>query len=247
YRFIGTAEADSAESPTIPEQETPKGKQHPPPARGHQLGKRIVIAGTTLTIVFFAFSHLPFHGKSKEHKRLPVELSVIHFTSLEGREVSPAVSPTGSHIAFAWNGGSQGDRFDLYVKVIGAESMIQLTFKPAIWLVPAWSPDGSTVSFARLSTVEGETGIFTVPAIGGPEKKVTDAAFNFPEAVSLSWSPDGKRLAYADANGMHTLRLADGESQAIAKPAECGATYFPVISPNGDWLAFDCEISSAMF
>jgi serine/threonine protein kinase len=96
-------------------------------------------------------------------------LSAVPFTTFPGSEDAPTFSPDGSQIAFAWwPEGAQGS--DLYVKVIGSETPLRLTTHPASLLTPAWSPDGRQIAFARLAP-DG-SGIFLVPALGGPERKV---------------------------------------------------------------------------
>ena len=40
-------------------------------------------------------------------------------------------------------------KFDLYVKQVGQERVLQLTHHPAIFLGSAWSPDGRLIAFMR--------------------------------------------------------------------------------------------------
>jgi Tol biopolymer transport system component len=80
------------------------------------------------------------------------EFNVVPLTTLPGAEVSPSFSfsPDGSQVVFAWDGGNSDptNPFNLYVKVIGSEKIERITHEPAEWIVPAWSPDGSTIAFA---------------------------------------------------------------------------------------------------
>jgi Tol biopolymer transport system component len=155
----------------------------------------------------------------------------------------PAFSPDGNQIVFAWDGGTNDseDQFDLYVKVVGTENISRLTFKPSTWLAPAWSPDGRTIAFARKS-VSGESGIYEVSPIGGPERKLASAAFTYTLPMSMSWSGDGKSLAYADGDGtLHLLNRETGEVGSLAKPAQCDRAWSPMFSPDSTRAAFYCE------
>ena len=172
---------------------------------------------------------------------VPEDISVVPLTVLQGREYSPAFSPDGSQVAFAWDGGrSDGaGRFDLYAKVIGSERVEQLTHHPAAWIVPAWSPDGRNIAFAREDA--GESGIFMVSARGGPERKLADATFcKVSPTISLNWSPDGRQLLYAGIDGMHLLTPENDETRSVTKPPQCSAAYSPAFSPDGQWIAFSC-------
>ena len=99
-------------------------------------------------------------------------LTAVPFTALPGEATSPAFSPDGSRIAFAWNGDPKGGAkgFDLYVKAIGSETLLRLTQHPSEWISPAWSPDGTQIAFHRMAGAD--TGIYVVPALGGPERKL---------------------------------------------------------------------------
>jgi Tol biopolymer transport system component/DNA-binding winged helix-turn-helix (wHTH) protein len=174
---------------------------------------------------------------------VPEDISVVPLTVLQGREYSPAFSPDGSQVAFAWDGGrSEGTgRFDLYAKVIGSERVEQLTYHPATWIVPAWSPDGRNIAFAREDV--GGSGIFMVSARGGPERKLADATFcKLSRTISLSWSPDGRQLLYAGLDGMHLLTPENDETRSVTKPPQCSAAYSPAFSPDGQWIAFSCVL-----
>src|SRR5262249_52069772 len=133
-------------------------------------------------------------------------INITPFTSLPGQEVTPAFSPEGSQIAFAWSSNLEKG-FDLYVKTIGSERMIKLTDHPAHWISPAWSPDGAEIAFSRWS--QEESGIFVIPALGGPERKLADATFWYEPFMQISWSPDSKSLAYwsTGESGSHIFLL----------------------------------------
>ena len=64
--------------------------------------------------------------------------------------------------------GAKG--YDLYVKAIGSETLLRLTQHPSEWISPAWSPDGTQIAFHRIDGAG--TGIYVVPALGGPERKL---------------------------------------------------------------------------
>jgi len=146
---------------------------------------------------------------------------------------------------FAWDGGT-GNNFDLYVKVVGKENVSRLTHKPSEWLAPAWSPDGRTIAFERKSA--SDSGIFEIPAIGGPERKLASVAFNYTPVMSMSWSNDGRLLTYGDGDGvMHLLDHENGELTTLAHPAECDRGWSPAFSPDGKRIAFLCERNNLFF
>jgi eukaryotic-like serine/threonine-protein kinase len=210
----------------------------------------VLVAGLLgLVVLGTGFYWYQRHASNVKDAEAATTLVPIPFTTLRGQEVMPAFSPDGNQIVFAWDGGKNDaeNQFDLYVKVIGSENMSRLTFKPSVWLAPAWSPDGRTVAFARKSA-NGDSGIFEVSAIGGPERKLASAVFSYTPPMSLSWSSDGKSLAYSDGDG--AMRLLDRETSEVsnlAKPAECDRAWSPVFSANRPRIAFYCERNGAFF
>ena len=181
-------------------------------------------------------------------------LRPIPFTAFRGQEVAPSFSPDGSQIAFAWTGEDEAreSQFHLYVKVIGGEKPLRLTTHAGEWIAPAWSPDGRRIAFARGG--QNAPGIFLVPALGGPERKLLDVPsenFSFYLQAVLSWSPDGKRLAFADgdaegracpASPCSTSRRWSVAGWTLG-PRACARLWIPAFSPDGKSLAVACEVS----
>jgi Tol biopolymer transport system component len=184
-------------------------------------------------------------------------LTVIPFTAFPGVATSPAFSPDGSRIAFAWNGDPpHGDKgFDLYVKALGSETLLRLTQHPSESISPAWSPDGTQVAFQRLAGAD--SGIYVVPALGGPERKLRPTRmpttnFNWVSWYNftlISWSPDGKWIAFADvAPGeeharIYLLSTETLETKQAPISPKCVGEGLPAFSHNGEYLAYWCFLS----
>jgi len=120
-------------------------------------------------------------------------LSQVSFAP-EGGDFSPDIDRGGTFMVFAST--QHRPTFDLYRKNIDGRTVTLLTDDPSDDLMPAISPDGSTVAFASNRT--GNWDIFTMPLTGGAPTQIT---FDADEEVQPTWSPDGKRLAFSRLNG----------------------------------------------
>jgi Tol biopolymer transport system component len=171
-------------------------------------------------------------------------LQTVPLTSLPGQERAPALSPDGNQVAFFWDGESGNE--DIYIKLVDAGTPLRLTTSPASDRNPAWSPDGLSIAFIRFS--EHESGIFIVPALGGPERRL--AAVNWEKrwdfyGAGLSWSPDGKFLAFSDRSApqdpasLFVLSVERLEKRRLTSPpAESIGDLAPAISADGQTVAF---------
>lgn len=70
-----------------------------------------------------------------------------------------------------------------------------------------WSPHGGRLAFLRVSRRGDDPhartmAVYTVPVDGGPATRLTD---NYKEVSSLTWSPDGSRLAFAADGAVHLV------------------------------------------
>ena len=172
---------------------------------------------------------------------------VTPFTTFSGREQQPSFSPDGNQIAYAAT-GDKGDNFDIYIKLVNSEAPpLRLTTNPADDIYPAWSPDGQVIAFVR--HVGPQITIYTISVLGGTERKLysgTSAFYSLYEfGNALSWSPDGKYLAFSgqpsadEPNNIFLLSLDTLEAHPITKPPEgfLGDST-PAFSPDGKLLAF---------
>ena len=90
------------------------------------------------------------------------------------------------------------------------------------------SPSGNTIALAGL------TGIWLVERSGRDAKQVLDfeSATFAPDWVS--WSPDGRSLAFTRAETLYVVRIADKRVRRILR----GGVYAPDWSPDGSRLVF---------
>ena len=234
YRFIAPVEGPGQAS-------EPEATLPVPPLPWWRTTRRLFWSAVLLAVVIGGAAWFQFFRAPSKSALQPMR--VVPLTTLPGREIDPALSPDGYHLAFTWD-GETGDNFDIYVKMIGSETTLRLTDNPARDCCPAWSPDGRYIAFFR--STEAEDGIYIVPALGGPERKlqVVHSRSLWP-LMRVSWSPDGKYLAFSDKSspqGPHAIFLVSVDSlerrKLTAPPAQSHGDGQPNFSPDGGSLAF---------
>ena len=201
-----------------------------------------LIAVAAVASVFLYRSPITQSPKRRSHR------SVLQ-SPPSGEKYSPSLSPDGRELAFSWNGVS-GPYFSIYMKLIGTEEPIRLTKQESVDFNPVWSPDGRYIAFCRIQ--KGATGIYIVPALGGAERKVRDTHWEEREFYEvfwyfgrLSWSPDGKLLAFSDRpsssepTSIYLLSLDSLTVRQTHLHTGLPGDYNPAFSPDGQTLAFN--------
>jgi Tol biopolymer transport system component len=144
-------------------------------------------------------------------------------------------------------GGPEEGTGHIYIKLIGENEPQRLTKNEAEESGPAWSPDGHWIAFLR--SLPGKSqGVFLIPAIGGPERKLAEVnsatAFG-PSGPGVSWHPGGKWVAVADRNSstdapaIFLVSIETGEKRRLASPPphSLGDGEF-AMSPDGKRVVF---------
>lgn len=168
----------------------------------------------------------------------PPPLEVVPLTVLPGLQGDPAFSPDGSQVAFT---SGNDNNFGIYTTMIGGEKPLQLT---SYGHTPTWSPDGRQIAFLRTGQRDEPDAIYVVPSLGGTPHRVYAGPIDRTFMAGLSWSPEGKTLAFAqrDPDDIHAwimlLSLADSSTRRLTSPSKQDHDFTPAFSPDGATVAF---------
>ena len=153
-----------------------------------------------------------------------------------GPYVQPRLSPDGKLLALTV---AAGNGTDIWTYDWQRDVMSPLTFGGGAFAFPVWSPDGRFLLF------RAESGIFWTRADGAgkPQPLTQNKMGQFP----WSFSPDGRRLAFAEAGAggsdLWTVPVEnDGGLLRAGKPEPFLQTQafeaYPAFSPDGRWIAY---------
>jgi Tol biopolymer transport system component/DNA-binding winged helix-turn-helix (wHTH) protein len=249
YRFIGAVTSyenldEVSKAMSVPEAPSPTMRHLPRPSLRRFVVIAMLCVGAIVVVAALGVS------RRRSERADPPESGLRPFTALPGIETSPAFSPDGSRVAFAWNGSpNASDKgFDLYVKAIGSETQLRLTRRPSDWLNPAWSPDGTRIAFHRLAGID--TGVYVISALGGPERKLTPTRIPYNVATGISWSPDGRWIAFGDhspnppTDHLFLVSVDTLEVRPLAREQACLGEADPIFSHDGKTIFFTCVHSA---
>ncbi len=259
YRFIATLKEQS-DPPNVVAILPPGPTVVPPVAASGKVLRsprwRLAYLGMGLLLLVVTGGYLLRHRSQVE----PDKLTVVPFTTFPGFEIAPSFSPDGNEVVFSWAGYEKEFQFDLYIKQVGQEHVVQLTHHPAIFLGSAWSPDGRLIAFMRLAHPEG-AGIYVISPLGGAERKVASTTpYRILEALGVSWSADGKWLAFSKVNSLakkagssadhfsiHLVNVETTEERVVPDPSgDCANTWQPAFSPDGKYIASVCVFTDGV-
>jgi Tol biopolymer transport system component/imidazolonepropionase-like amidohydrolase len=114
----------------------------------------------------------------------------------------PAISPDGRQIVFAALG-------DLWLMTVGGTPQ-RITHDPFVETDPMWSPDGKSILYS--CDRDGSMDLWIRDMAAGVDRKLA------PFAMNGAWSPDGKRVAFINADEeIAVVQVQAGSSSDIKK------------------------------
>lgn len=157
----------------------------------------------------------------------------IDLGGVTGANNDHVLSPDGTTIYFSARG-------NLYAVPFGGGTPRRVSNKhPAAERLVYWlhgvSPDGRTLAFC--GDRGGNKDIWTIPAGGGPDRRLTDhpAADDGPD-----YSPDGRWIWFnSDRSGSDQLWRVPAEGgEAVQVTCDGRVNWFPHPSPDGNWIVY---------
>jgi TolB protein len=160
--------------------------------------------------------------------------NVVQVTNGVGQNIKPSFSPDGRRLVYCAIGG-RSQQWELWVANLesGERRMI------GYGLFPAWSPEKGVdrIAFQRARQRGSRWfSIWTLDLVDGEARRITEVVASTNSAiVAPTWSPDGKKLAFAtvvdptqgkrgtqqdvwtiNADGTNRQRLTDGSGVSVA-------------------------------
>jgi TolB protein len=153
--------------------------------------------------------------------------------SLAGLNITPALSPDGTKLAFAT---SQDGNSEIYTMEMQTKALQRLTDHPAGDLSPSWAPTGREIAFT--SDRGGGPQIYLMSADGSNVRRLTfDGDYN----AAPAWSPRGNWIAYVCRSEQQNYKIClispDGQKRAQVTSG-AGIDDSPSWSPDGRHIAF---------
>ncbi|MGA7304884.1 MAG: winged helix-turn-helix domain-containing protein [Rhodothermales bacterium] len=203
-------------------------------------------AGVVIAVLLFLGFYLVYSRLTANTQTSVPVPETVPFTSLPGLEIDPAFSPDGQKIAFASDDNALRN-FDIFIKQEGSDKALRITEDAADERFPAWSPDGLFLAFVRTESESND--VFTIPSLGGQERRV--AAFGSRRIQGVSWSPDGSELAVSvqrepfGAFSIFLVRVDTASVRRITTPPHYDhGDVGPRFSPDGKAIAFMRGVST---
>lgn len=178
---------------------------------------------------------------------IPGELELTRITAGPWNDITPALSPDGSRLAFSSN---RGGFYDLYLMDLQTGGIQQLTNTPEFDASPTFSPDLAWVAYETYKQDNLEIALtsLTDPAQGQVMLTQDPASDRSP-----AWAPNGRQIVFiSDRTGSSEVWLVDldrtdaGRWQNLSNSPN-SAEEHPAWSADGERLVWASEAQSLAY
>ena len=189
--------------------------------KGYFFAAAAIIALAVLTGALLVYRSL--------HKAPPASKDWEQLTFFTDSAVYPALSPDGRMLAFIRGGNSFFGPGQVCVKFLPDGQPVELTHDDSQKLNPVFSADSSLIAYG----VVPPWSVWEVPVLGG------EPHLMFPNASSLSWIDDGKRLLFSEIiEDLHMVLVTTdqgrGQRRAVyVPPGTRSMIHHSYLSPDG--------------
>ncbi|HNY01775.1 MAG TPA: PDZ domain-containing protein [Bacteroidales bacterium] len=167
------------------------------------------------------------------HMDIPATIGKPAIRNVKERIQNPVLSPDGKKVL----AGARGDLFYIDTEINVTRNLTQT---PGInERLPVWNPDGKRFAFISDST--GEEQIYVGDLSSGNQPVCVSHCV--PSRLGLlSWSPDGKKIGYADNRACYyILDVTTGQSTNVFFNEFLGSRKFVTASwsPDSRWIVYE--------
>ncbi len=170
----------------------------------------------------------------------PLYLPFTRLTDLPWDDISPALSPDGTRIAYS---SRQNGYWDIYILDLVSGQQERVTDTPEYEASPTWSPDGQWLAYERYNGANLDIYIQSLAQAGSEIIQLTDSA---GADHSPAWSPAGREIAFVSTRSgdeeIWLARLDEVEDRFVnlSKNSQ-SRDRFPAWSMDGQQLAWAAE------
>ena len=155
--------------------------------------------------------------------------------------LSSSWSPDGLRIIIEAVGLS--GKPDIFLGDWSGEKWVNLTNSPEYEGDPSWSPDGRTITYTgKTGEPDNYLRSYTVSIDGKDVNRLLQLLDPiFPDTMRVSWSSDGKRIAFmhSDGQGYYQIYTANPDGSDLKQLTKGSEDHFdPRFSPDGQGIVF---------
>jgi eukaryotic-like serine/threonine-protein kinase len=200
--------------------------------REHKAGALIIIGVLLVAFAGLAYAIYKFVEPSGPAPQPTMQLTRL---TTDGRNGATSISPDGKYVVYS--SGSEHDR-SLWVRQTATGSAVQI-MPPAVgtYRGTSFSPDGNHVYYTWTSSQNVRGTLFEISTLGGTPKQLLTGIEG-----PVTFSPDGKSMAFARGEGKLVTANIDGTNEKDIYSADPATEWIssegPAWSPDGRVIVF---------